>query len=239
MKLKKILLFSLFILIILSIGAVSASDELISTDLSLGVSDSIIQDSAIDGDIDLVEDDMDENILGNDFPTKESVLNDDSSSGSNTNDVGEETGEVNGENPPQENLDTGDGSNQETGDGIENTPVPKETVISISTDKIKTGYTIYIYLKDKDNVSVPNQELITNLNKTNKNIITNSQGRASLKIDSNPGNYVLNVNFNGNENYTAVSQKFNLTVLKLNSVISPVKNSIIKGNYFYIYLRLS
>ena len=79
--------------------------------------DSIIQDSAIDGDIDLVEDDMDENILGNDFPTKESVLNDDSSSGSNTNDVGEETGEVNGENPPQENLDTGDGSNQETGDG--------------------------------------------------------------------------------------------------------------------------
>ena len=237
MKLKKILLFSLFILIILSIGVVSASDELISTDLSLGVSDSIIQDSAIDGDIDLVEDDMDENILGNDFPTKESVLNDDSSSGSNTNDVGEETGEVNGENPPQENLDTGDGSNQETGDGIENTPVPKETVISISTDKIKTGYTIYIYLKDKDNVSVPNQELITNLNKTNKNIITNSQGRASLKIDSNPGNYVLNVNFNGNENYTAVSQKFNLTVLKLNSVISPVKNSIIKGNYFYIYLK--
>ena len=43
-------------------------------------------------------DEMDENILGNDFSTKESVLTDDLSYGSNTNDVEGETEEGNGEN---------------------------------------------------------------------------------------------------------------------------------------------
>ena len=195
MKLKNLFAISL-IFLILTIGVVSASDELTSGDLSADLDDSSIQCSSVD----------------------EMSLEDENSGESDSSD-----NELLDENGIEGSLD--DESTSE------------RPVISISSAKVKTGQYINIYLKAQNGTPLSNQELLATINKNPKNLTVDSDGKASLKLDLNAGTHSLNVKFKGNENYTSLNENFNVTVSKLNSIISPVKNSIVKGNYFYTYLK--
>lgn len=206
MKLKDILLISMIFLLIFTIGAVNASEEIASDDFS--VQEYSVDDAGAIGD----------NVICDDSNQEVPNLNEDIPS--------QEIQDKNGEDMSQESLGE-----------IEDDVTQEEPVISISSSKIKTGQTIYIYLKDHNNVPLSNQKLITTINKNVKNITTDSQGKASLKLDLNPGTYLLNVNFEANEVYAAVSRNFNVSLSKLNSSINPVSNVVVKGKYFYIYLK--
>ena len=195
MKLKNLFAISL-IFLILTIGVVSASDELTSGDLSADLDDSSIQCSSVD----------------------EMSLEDENSGESDSSD-----NELLDENGIEGSLD--DESTSE------------RPVISITSAKVKTGQYINIYLKAQNGTPLSNQELLATINKNPKNLTVDSDGKASLKLDLNAGTHSLNVKFKGNENYTSLNENFNVTVSKLNSIISPVKNSIVKGNYFYTYLK--
>lgn len=136
-----------------------------------------------------------------------------------------------------DNPDQDSSNDVSDNDSLDDESTPEIPVISISSAKIKTGQSINIYLKAQNGTPLSNQELVATINKNAKNLPVDSQGKVSLKLDLNAGTYLLNVNFKGNENYTSLNRNFNVTVSKLNSIISPVKNSIVKGKYFYAYLK--
>ena len=213
MKLKDILLISSIFLLILTIGAVSASDDFASDDLSVGLYDLDVQEQSI-GDIGATEDD---------------ILSDDSN---------QEIINAEDNLPSQEIQDEkGDAVTFESSSEVEDLANQEKPVISISSTNIKTGQNIYIYLKDQNNAPLANQKLITTINKNTKNLTTDSEGKASLKLDFNPGTYLLNVNFQANGDYADSNKDFNIILSKLDSVINPVSNLVAKGKYFYIYLR--
>ena len=170
-----------------------------------------------------------------------------------SDDLGNDLDDVNGIGSSIDDMDiiqeedagTPDSPDQDSSDGDvsgddsleDETPDPEMPVISISSAKIKSGQSIDIYLKAQNGTPLSNRELVATINKNAKNLTVDSQGKASLKLDLNAGTYSLNVKFKGNENYTSLNRNFNVTVLKVKSIISPIKNSIVKGNYFYAYLK--
>ena len=63
--------------------------------------------------------------------------------------------------------------------------------------------------KEKVNVTVTNKKGKVVVNKTVK---TNAKGKASLDLDLKKGNYVVNVTYGGNENYTGNNTTQKLTI---------------------------
>lgn len=109
--------------------------------------------------------------------------------------------------------------------------------ISVDSSRVTTGDSIEISLKDSNNASLINKNLTTIINNEKNLFVTNDEGKVSLKLDLPAKSYVLQVLFNGDDDYEQVNTTFNIQVLKLNSVISPVNTTVTYGNNFYFFLK--
>ena len=108
---------------------------------------------------------------------------------------------------------------------------------SLNSSSSYSGGSINIYLKDANNTPLTNQNLTAKINKNTYEFITNSKGKATLKLDFKPGNYLLDLTFKGNENFTGINKTFNIKILKFNSDITAVNTTVLTGKYFYVYLK--
>ena len=111
----------------------------------------------------------------------------------------------------------------------------KTPTISVNTTSIKTGGSMTIYLKDS-NTPISNQNVTAKLNNVDHILTTDSNGAAILKIGLKPNNYLLSVNFLGSDDYNPVSELFNISVLKANSILSSQNTTVIKNTNFVVYL---
>lgn len=109
--------------------------------------------------------------------------------------------------------------------------------ISVGSSKVYANRCVEINLKDSNNTPISNKTLTANLNNKNYSLLTNDEGKASLKLSLKPNKYVLNVFFIGDDNYSSVNKTFNINVLKLTSSITPKSTTVLKNNYFYVYLK--
>ena len=116
-------------------------------------------------------------------------------------------------------------------------PVKDTPVISLSASKVYTGKSVSISLKDSNNTAIAGEDLTANIDNQNYSLKTNKKGSASLALNLKADNYILKVIYAGNDNYSGVSQTFNINVLKLPSSITPVDTTVFKYNYFYVYLK--
>lgn len=114
----------------------------------------------------------------------------------------------------------------------------KETpVISVNASKVYTAHSIGISLKDSDDKPISNQSVTAKINDKSYKLSTDDDGKTSLKLKLKPNKYVLKVVFKGNDNYTSVTKKFNVNVIKLKSTIKVGNTSVLKNNYFYVSLK--
>ena len=114
----------------------------------------------------------------------------------------------------------------------------KTPIISIDNSDVYSDESISIYLKDSNQTPLANQNLTANINKVNHSLFTDSQGKSNLKLQLKPNKYVLSVFYDGNENFTAINQTFNINVLKLDSsIVIPQSLTLVKGDYLYVYFK--
>ena len=112
-------------------------------------------------------------------------------------------------------------------------PIPS---ISVNSTKVNTGESIGISLKDSNNNVLVNKNLTTIINNDKKVISTNDDGVASLKLNLSSNKYILNVIFEGDDEYDEVNETFDITVLKISTNITVEDFSIKHGSYFYSFL---
>lgn len=79
----------------------------------------------------------------------------------------------------------------------------------------KNGERLNVSVYDSSNESVANQELIININNVNYTKTTNSEGRTSLAVNLNPGTYLTNIYFLGNDKYAGTNTSVNVKVLSI------------------------
>lgn len=116
--------------------------------------------------------------------------------------------------------------------------VEKQTpAITINSSSVYTSHSIGIFLKDSNEAPISNQNLTANIDENNYYLVTDDLGQSSLKLDLKPSNYILKVNFLGNDNFTAVNNTFNVNVLKLKSAINVENTTVYQYKYFYMNLK--
>ncbi|MBQ2961357.1 right-handed parallel beta-helix repeat-containing protein [Methanobrevibacter sp.] len=86
------------------------------------------------------------------------------------------------------------------------------TGITIMDTTVVKGNYIDVFLKDKYGNPISGQKVIFTLQKKNYERITDSQGKASLQINANIGNYAMNISYAGNDDYnpSKISTKINV-----------------------------
>jgi len=125
-------------------------------------------------------------------------------------------------------------TNQTSPDTLTNTTSPK---ITINTTEIQTGDSIDIYLKDSNNYPLVNQNITANIDDKNYSLLTDLQGKSNLKLNLKPNNYLLNIIYNGNSQIPSANSTFNINILKINTNLTVINTTLIKGDYFYAYLK--
>ena len=109
--------------------------------------------------------------------------------------------------------------------------------ISIDSSNVTTGESLSIFLKYSNNDSISYENLTAEIDGANHTLTTDSYGKSSLNLNLKPDSYLLNVFFRGNEKYMGVNQTFNINVLKLDSQVNSLNNTVFKGDYFKIILE--
>ena len=137
------------------------------------------------------------------------------------------------DNSTDESLLLSDESSQII-DSEENRGIPE---ISVNSSEAHFNESIDIYLKDNNSNPLTNQNLTAAIGNVADNYTTDSDGKISLKLNFKPGKYLLNVTFLGNDDFEGVSQSFNINILKYDSIITQVNQTVISGNYFYAVLK--
>lgn len=123
------------------------------------------------------------------------------------------------------------------GPGIDDVSDEKQTpVIRVNTTEIITGESVELQLKDSNNNSLTNKTLKTIIDKEINSFVTDENGVISLKLELPSKKYILNVIFEGDDDFNQFNTTFNINVLKMDSVIKPVSTTVINGNYFYAHL---
>lgn len=224
-----ILLITFLIISILSINAISASQ--IDTD---NVFSSQI-------DMDSVEYNL-ENTYLNSVDNQNSI-----SGGEAIDDSGQTTPESEIENTNQNTADNGeylikDGSadqqdTTETESANSESVSPVKTKIIVQNASVVKERNLVLQLLDSKNKSIANKNITIKVKGKTYTRISNKNGKISLKISLNTGKYTVKVIFNGDENYTRYNKTFTMRVYKLKTNITIPRNSVIRGHYFYAYLK--
>ena len=107
----------------------------------------------------------------------------------------------------------------------------EKTKIVIDNSTIRRGKCFNAYLKDSSNKGLSNEKVIINFSNKNYTKTTDSNGKVSLKIDANPGNYSVKVSFAKTNSYYASSKSLNLHVLNNVSAKITAKDQTTLGEY--------
>lgn len=108
--------------------------------------------------------------------------------------------------------------------------------ITFESTKLKSRDTVSIHLKNSTGEPLKSRNLTALLDNEKYSLSTNSKGIASFEINLDAGTYLLNVSFDGDENYGPVSKAARVKVSKLSTKISPASNFVIRGHYLSFYL---
>ena len=235
MKLKKIFLFSLGFLFVLSMGIVSASEDIASEDLSLALNDLSNQDYLIiDADASIQSDvnEDDNSIISNEIGvdsyemSNETVV--DSPAASNENEGGSSEMDLISNEPI---------SNQETSSLDDDSEQSKlnSFIIPIKNSIVKGNY-FYAYLKDANGNAIANEKLVFTVKGKTYNALTDNNGKAGFKVDLAIGKYSLKINYDGNDNHSSVSKTIDLFVPSTTQIVIGNERLLTKG-YLRIYLK--
>ncbi|WP_295722844.1 Ig-like domain repeat protein [uncultured Methanobrevibacter sp.] len=98
-------------------------------------------------------------------------------------------------------------------------------------------YTIRLYSELAN--QLPKMQVTFTINGKTFIRTTNSKGRASIKINFNPGRYIIKIKFKGNSIYTAKTVRKNVVIFKNSTkLIRQTSNKIyVKGERFGLYLK--
>lgn len=108
--------------------------------------------------------------------------------------------------------------------------------LNLGDASLKKGEIFYSYLTDMKGNPLENSLITFTLNGKTYTDVTDSGGRAELKINLAPGSYSLKISFEGNDYYQSLSRTITLVVLATTSLV--IGNSILLTNgYLRIYLK--
>lgn len=99
----------------------------------------------------------------------------------------------------------------------ENVTAPALDNVNIDANDLslyyKNGSRLNAELSDTDDNPVNNASLIFTINGQDYKRTTNDDGKASIAINLNPGSYIANINFLGNDKYSSSNKTVNVNVL--------------------------
>ena len=211
------LIVSLLFITILVINAVSASQ---------------IEDDSIETvDLDNAPLNIDGDALETDDSGNDPIINDDNLERPDSSDESDSLNEMEDENL-KNNID----ANVETANDYEQAGPVKSKIIVQNASVVKER-NLVLQLLDSNNKSIANKKISITFNKKTYTNTTDKNGRISIKISLNTGNYTVNLKFAGDENYTETSRNFTMKVYKLKTHFVIPNTSVIRGRYFYAYLK--
>ena len=114
---------------------------------------------------------------------------------------------------------------------------PLDTRIIVKNASVVKERKLVLQLLDSNNNTIANKKVAVTFNKKTYTDTTDENGKISLKISLEPGKYTVFVKFAGDENFTQANKTFTMKVYKLKTNFSVPKTSIIRGQYFYAYLK--
>ena len=117
------------------------------------------------------------------------------------------------------------------------------TQVNITSDSQQyEGGNLSLLLTDLNNTPISNQVVnVTITDDDNETVArstlkTGSEGRAEMLLDLSPGEYLVNVSYGGNENYTGNTTSQNLTVIEVvQAVVEQPSSSITYDSELNLY----
>lgn len=112
-----------------------------------------------------------------------------------------------------------------------------KTNIIIKNPSVVKERSLVIELTDSKKKAIANRKVSISIAKKTYTQTTDKNGRISLKISLQPGKYTVKIKFDGDSNYTKAEKTFTMNVYKLKTQFIVPYESIIRGKYFYAYLK--
>ena len=140
-------------------------------------------------------------------------------------------------NPSNGESSYGPQSNALSESGDSNSQTTINTSIESSTSNVVKGENYSVTLKDKDGNVLSGKKIIFTLNGTNFTRTTNSNGIASLTLNTRVGNYLIVVSFLGDDSYANSSFSQQLTVSKIPTAIENSTDLAVIGRAYSVVLK--
>lgn len=138
---------------------------------------------------------------------------------------------VSNENSENEVLST------DNTDSLSESETLKNTSLTTNSSSVIRGYDISATLTDSDNVSLSNKVVTYTLSGKTYNKTTDSNGKITIPINLAAGTYTLKLAFAGDDNYSGTTKSISLKVLANTPKITTGSTSVMRGYYFYAYLK--
>ena len=111
------------------------------------------------------------------------------------------------------------------------------TKITIKSKNVVRGKCLYAYLKDGFGNALVSKPVTIRFNNLDFHRTTNKNGRVALKIKTKLGTFATKIIYAGSGYYKASSKSFKLTSYVAKTKITIAKSSVVRGKYFYAYLK--
>ena len=122
-------------------------------------------------------------------------------------------------------------------DSLSESETLKNTSLTTNSSSVIRGYDISATLTDLDNVSLSNKVVTYTLSGKTYNKTTDSNGKITIPINLAAGTYTLKLAFAGDDNYSGTTKSISLKVLANTPKITTESTSVMRGYYFYAYLK--
>ena len=122
-------------------------------------------------------------------------------------------------------------------DSLSESETLKNTSLTTNSSSVIRGYDISATLTDSDNVSLSNKVITYTLSGKTYNKTTDSNGKITIPINLAAGTYTLKLAFAGDDNYSGTTKSISLKVLANTPKITTGSTSVMRGYYFYAYLK--
>ena len=122
-------------------------------------------------------------------------------------------------------------------DSLSESEILKNTSLTTNSSSVIRGYDISATLTDSDNVSLSNKVVTYTLSGKTYNKTTDSNGKITIPINLAAGTYTLKLAFAGDDNYSGTTKSISLKVLANTPKITTGSTSVMRGYYFYAYLK--
>ena len=112
-----------------------------------------------------------------------------------------------------------------------------ETNIIVKNSSVVKEKNLEIQLVDSKKKAIANRKVSISIGKKTYTETTDKNGKLSLKISLSPGKYTVKIKFDGDSDYAKANKTFTMNVYKLKTKFIVPYESIIRGKYFYAYLK--